>query len=142
MARMNSKDLDRQIRERIETFLGELSNLVKQSALESVRDALGEGAPARRGPGRPRGRKPGRPARGKRGRKGGGKRIRRSPAQLEALLGRLLAQIRRKPGQGISELAAALRVDGSNLQLPLRKLQAAKKIRTQGRKRSTRYHAR
>ncbi|MFM7297727.1 MAG: hypothetical protein ACKO4Q_10970, partial [Planctomycetota bacterium] len=53
---MSTTQLDRQIQDRIQAFLTELSGLVRQSALEAVQVALGGGvaAPARRGPGRPR----------------------------------------------------------------------------------------
>ena len=48
--------LDSEIRARIGAFAAELGTLVRQSAVEAVRGALGDGtaAPRRRGPGRPR----------------------------------------------------------------------------------------
>ena len=62
----SKKDLDQDIQSRIQSFLAELSQLVKMAALGSVHAALGgELEPSmRRGPGRPRGsgkRGPGRP---------------------------------------------------------------------------------
>ena len=48
---MAQRDIDTEIRDQIESFLEEISQLVKASALEAVHDVLGEGgtsAPARR----------------------------------------------------------------------------------------------
>ena len=47
--------IDSKLRARVDSFVGDLSELIRQSALESVREAFGsDAAPARRGPGRPR----------------------------------------------------------------------------------------
>ena len=139
--------LDRDIRDRIDSFLTELSGLVKRTALEAVRGALGEGdGPRRRGPGRPRGsgrrRKAGR-SRGKAARRArparAGKRVRRSAEDLAKIAARVLAQVRSKQGQRLEELGRALRTDTAVLKRPIQNLLAAKKLKTKGAKRGTRY---
>jgi hypothetical protein len=126
---MTTQNLDREIRFRIDSFLTDLAGLVKRSALESVQDALGgSAAPARRGPGRP-------PRAARRGAK-------RSQSALAGLSSRLLDHVKKHPGQGVTRIAAALRTSSQDLQLPVRKLLAARKLRTKGKKRGTKYFAR
>ena len=141
---MQTADLDRQIRDRIEMFVQDLAALVRQSAVQAVASALGENAVTRRGPGRPRSngiaafsgrRGPGRPA----GRRKGEKR---APEQLAALVDKLFSLIKSKPGQRIEEIAASLGISTKELTLPAKKLIAEKRVSTKGQKRATRYFAR
>jgi hypothetical protein len=140
---MANKNTDSEIRTRIDSFLTELSGLVRKAALESVQDALGSGAAPRRrrGPGGPRGsarRGPGRPRKAaRRGRTA--KRIRHSAADLEKIAARVMAQVRSKPGQRLEEIGRALRTDTGVLKRPIANLLAAKKLSTKGQKRGTRY---
>lgn len=129
---MTNSTLDQDIQSRIQTFLAELSALVKKSALESVQAALADGrngAP-RRGPGRPR--KSGSSARS-------GKREKRSSEQVDAMAARVLAQVRSKQGQRLEEIGKAMKMPTKGLKLPIAKLLAAKKLKTKGRKRGTQY---
>src|SRR5258705_3592553 len=100
---MSNNTTDSAIRTRIDSFLTELGALVKQSALEAVQEALGNGAPRRRGPGRPKGsgrRGPGRPPEARRRRAGrAGNRVRRSTEDLAKIGARVLTQVRSKAGQ-------------------------------------------
>ncbi len=146
---MANHDTDRAIRSRIDSFLTELGALVRQSALEAVQAALGEGSPRRRGPGRPRGsgrRGPGRPPKAGRRRAGrperGGKRVRRSTEDLAAIGARVLAQVRSKAGQRLEEIGRALKTDTAVLKKPVADLLKAKKLKTTGAKRGTRYFVR
>ena len=141
---MQTADLDRQIRDRIEMFVQDLAALVRQSAVQAVASALGENAVTRRGPGRPRSngiatfsgrRGPGRPA----GRRKGEKR---APEQLAALVDKLFSLIKSKPGQRIEEIAGAMGISTKELTLPAKKLIAEKRVSTKGQKRATRYFAR
>ena len=123
-----------QIRNRIEEFVTELDGLVRQAAVESVAQALGNGAPARRGP---------RPARAPatthaRGRSKGQKR---DPRELEQLTHNLLAYISKSSGQRIEQIAQGMGTTTKELALPAKKLIAEKKIRTKGQKRATAYFA-
>ena len=130
------------IRSRIDSFLAEIAALVKDQALQSVQEALGEGAaPRRRGPGRPRkmtirvGRRPRTIA--KRGLRG-----KRSSEQVAAMAARVLAEVRSKQGRRLEEIGKAMRTDTAVLKLPIAKLLAAKRLKTKGRKRGTRYFVR
>ena len=132
---MSNSSLDQEIRNRIQSFLAELSGLVKKSALEAVQSALSTdgAAPKRRGPGRPR--KTGAPA-------AGGKRAKRSSGQVDELATRVIAQVRSKQGQRLEELGRAMKMPTKGLKLPIQKLLAAKKLKTKGRKRGTQYFTR
>lgn len=141
---MQTADLDRQIRDRIEMFVQDLAALVRQSAVQAVSSALGENAPPRRGPGRPRSnglaalsgrRGPGRPPSRRKGEK-------RAPEQLAALVDKLFSLIKSKPGQRIEEIASAIGISTKELTLPAKKLIAEKRVSTKGQKRATRYFAR
>jgi len=148
---MASSNLDQQIRGRIQSFAAELTQLIKQSAVQSVKDALGNndaGFSTRRGVKGKRGAaarqalslEQGAAPRTKRsGRKKGAKR---SPKQLENITGKLLAHIKGNPGQRIEEVAGHLGVRTKELTLPIKKLVAEKKIGKKGEKRATTYFGR
>ena len=144
-----ANDIESQIRSRIEAFTEELASLVKLAALESVNEALGGAAPARR-PGRPRktsGRKTksvrrakaGRPKATKARKAKGGKRIRRSPEQLEAMAETVLTHVRANPGDRLEQISAKLRIPSKELKRPVAALLDAKKLRTTGQRRGTKY---
>jgi hypothetical protein len=119
---------------------------VRQSALEAVQEALGGSAPRRRGPGRPKGsgrRGPGRPRKAGRPRRAAkGKRIRRSSEDLAKIGARVLAQVRSKAGQRLEEIGRALKTDTGVLKKPVSDLLKAKKLKTKGAKRGTKYFVR
>jgi hypothetical protein len=135
---MATKHLDNEIQSRISSFLSELSLLVKRAALDSVHEALGDGASPRRGPGGPRKATfsvRGRPRRiATRGIRG-----KRSSAQIEAVGSKVLSHVRSKPGQRLEEIGRALRTNTSVLKRPIANLLAANKLSTKGRKRGTKY---
>jgi hypothetical protein len=136
---MATSNLDTEISSRISSFLDELSGLVKRQALEAVHEALGGAAgPARRGPGRPRkvSMRPGRKPRmmAKRG-----KRVRRSSEDLAKLQATVLAAVRAKQGQRLEEIGKTLKTDTAELKRPVALLLAAKKLKTTGKKRGTKY---
>jgi hypothetical protein len=141
---MANNTLNNEIQSRIAAFLGELSQLVKRQALEAVHEALGEAAAPRRGPGRPRSvrlRASNRPrAIAKRGVRG--KRIRRSSEDLAKIGARVLAQVRSKAGQRLEEIGRALKTDTAVLKKPVADLLKAKKLKTTGAKRGTKYFVR
>jgi hypothetical protein len=157
MTPMSTSSVDRQIQDRIQSFVAELSGLVRQSALEAVQAALGGGvaAPARRGPGRPRknaaagpiaaaapagadGSKSAAPA-GNRGRKG--KRAKRSSADVDATAAALLTYVAANEGQSIEQIGKGMGVATKGLKLPVIKLMEAKKLNTKGQRRGTKYFA-
>lgn len=147
---MANNQLERELRSRIESFASELTELVRRSALESLRKALGDGAMApHRGPGRPAGsvgsgirRGPGRPPKAGAGtarRRKGGKR---SPEQLQSLTTRFFDHVKKNPGRSMEQIRGALGGSTKDFQLPVRKLIDARKLRTTGQKRSTKYFVR
>ncbi|MCY3001219.1 MAG: DNA-binding protein [Planctomycetota bacterium] len=143
---MNSQQLDQQIRERISTFLEQLSTLVRQSALEAVREALSGGAvpaPARRGPGRPpKAAAAAAPAAAapKAARKTG-KRGKRSSEDVTELAAQVYDYISKNAGQSIEEIGRGMGKPTKVLKLPIKKLIEAKKLKTTGQRRGTRYNA-
>jgi hypothetical protein len=138
---MPTQQLDREIRDRIDAFLLELSTLVKRAALESVHEALGgQGTPSR-GPGRPR--KVTMRAAGRRRRmSAGGVRGKRTSEQVDQAGARVLSQVKAYPGQRLEEIGVALKTPTKALKLPVAKLMADKKLKTKGQKRGTKYFPR
>ena len=126
-------DTDQQIRDRIEEFVNHLSQLVRQTALESVRDALGEGA------GRGRGRGAGRAAVGRGARRKGEKR---SSDQIAETTKAVMSYVRKNPGQGVEAIAKGLGTVTKELTLPIRKLVGERELKTKGQKRATKYFVR
>ena len=148
---MSTTQLDRQIQDRIQAFLTELSGLVRQSALEAVQAALGGGvaAPARRGPGRPRKNAAAGPIAaaapasvapaGKPARRA--KRAKRTSADVDATAAALLAYVAANEGQSIEQIGKGMGVATKELKLPVIKLVEAKKLKTKGQRRGTKYFA-
>ena len=136
---MAKPNIDAEIRARITAFLDLMAGLVKKAALESVQEVLGgRSERRRRGPGRPRKsarRRPGRPRRVAR-------RGKRTSAQVEALAGRVLKHVKATPGHRLEQIGKRMRIATKELKLPITKLLGAKKLKTKGRKRGTRYFAR
>jgi hypothetical protein len=129
---MAKQNLEREIHDRIASFLHELSGLVRAAAIESVHAALGEnGAPRRRG----------RPASGRTRVARAGKRVRRSAEDLEKIAARVLTHVKSKAGQRLEEIGRALNTETGVLKKPIAMLVAKKKLKTQGRKRGTKYFA-
>ncbi len=151
------------IKLRVDAFVNDLSDLIRQSALEAVSDALKKGgvaapaAPVARRPGRPAkvveapvapkpAAKPGRPAKASSGsaasaaaaakRRAGEKR---SPVLLAQVTDQVGNHIKSNPGQGVEQIAKALSTTTKELTLPIRKLLGDKKITSKGQKRATRY---
>jgi hypothetical protein len=124
-------DVEQRIQERVEAFVNELSGLVRQAALEAVSSALG-GA----GGGGRRGRRGAAAApRGRLRAKG----QKRTPAELERLVGSVKSYVAKTPGQGVEKMARDLGVPSKELVLPIKKLIASRDIKTRGHKRATKY---
>jgi hypothetical protein len=148
------------IKNRVDAFVNDLSDLIRQSALEAVAEALKKGgevssAPVARRPGRPAkvveapvaakpAGKPGRPAKSSSAasqaaaakRRAGEKR---SPVLLAQVTDQVGNHIKSNPGQGVEQIAKALSTTTKELTLPIRKLLGDKKITSKGQKRATRY---
>jgi hypothetical protein len=125
--------IESEIRSRVEAFAEKLIALLRESAMDVVKDALGETGASRRGR-RGRASAPRASTRPK-----GAKR---DPKLLEALTEKLGAFIKKNPGQRIEQIGKALGTPTKELALPVKKLLAAKRIATRGQKRSTKYFPR
>lgn len=128
-----------ELRARVDAFVADLSETIRQAALESVRQALGGGASAPA----PRGRKPakaaGRKAPARRAKKGG--RVRRSAEDLGQLSTSFLTYVRGNPGQRLEQIGTGMGVDTKELKRPVQLLLADGAIRTEGQRRGTKYFA-
>jgi hypothetical protein len=141
---MTDKNTNEQIRARIDAFLDDIKGLVNHAALSAVQDVLSGRTPAkrrrrsaprvaRRGPGRPRSA-----AAAKRAPRSGG-RIRRSSEVVEKMADLLHHYVKAHPGEGIEQISKGLDIASKELKLPVVKLLALRKLRTEGQKRGTRY---
>lgn len=150
-------DLEHDLRSRVDSFVNELSALIRRQALEAVEEVLKKGgesaAPAR---------KPGRPAKAAEEPKGRAAKAapakaapakasaaskrkageKRTPAQLAQITEQVFNHIKGNPGQGVEQIAKALSTSTKELTLPIRKLLTDKKVGSKGQKRATRYFPR
>ncbi|MFT5052611.1 MAG: putative HTH transcriptional regulator [Chlamydiales bacterium] len=136
---MNS--LDKQIRDRIHAFAEELAQLVKEAAVESVQEALGQSMPKRTTTTRKNASRGGRPKKKAATRRKAGRRIRRSPEQIEAMSGEILAHVKANKGQRLEQIAVDLGMDTADMKRPVSLMIEAKKLSTKGQKRGTTYYA-
>jgi len=130
---MKKSPLDREIRSRIDAFLSGLSSLVKNSALNAVRTALGEAAAPASAPAAPAALARAPKARGRRGK--------RTPEQVTAMASTILDYVRANPGQRLEQIGAGLGMATKGLKLPVQKLLGDKAIHSQGQRRGTKYFA-
>jgi len=132
---MPNASFEQQIRKSIETFVEELSALVRHAAVQSVNEAFGgtgSGGTSRRGAASA--------AKGRRGSRGGRKKgAKRAPEALAKLQSQLLSAIKAGPGQRMEQIAKALKSSTQELALPAKKLSADGKIKTKGERRATKY---
>jgi DNA-binding NtrC family response regulator len=130
--------IDKRIRESIESFVDELSTMVRQAAVEAVQEALAVPAvPARRGAAR-WGRAGPTSARARHTTR----RAKRSPNALAEVEAALLEEITVSPGRRIEVIGKSLGIPTKELNLPIKKLLATRKIRKKGEKRATEYYVR
>ncbi|MBL8800520.1 MAG: hypothetical protein JNN27_00875 [Planctomycetes bacterium] len=127
---------DAQLRARIDAFVSDLSTLVRRAALDAVASSLGWPAPA------PAKRRPGRPPKAAASaapapRKG--KRTKRTPEDVAKMGEVVVAYVAKHPGQPVEQIKKALGVEKKDLQLPIVRMVAAKKLKTTGQKRGTKY---
>jgi hypothetical protein len=147
---MANSTFDEKIRARIQLFTEELTELIRQSALENLRVALAN--PESGGRGRRRGApvivaEPGRRGRNGAAVRGGrgasrAKGAKRDPAEIAKLTDRLSQYVKEHPGQRIEQIASGIGVPTKELTLPAKKLIAAKQLKTKGQKRATQYFGR
>jgi len=131
--------IDKRIRESIESFVDELSTMVRQAALEAVQEALAVSpGPARRGSARSGRVLAPTSARGRKA----ARRAKRSPNALAEVEAALLEEISVGPGRRIEAIGKSLGIPTKELNLPIKKLLASKQIKKKGEKRATEYYVR
>jgi len=134
--------IEQQIQARIETFVEELSDLVKRAALDSVSQALaGTNAVAARRGGRRSKTNGAKVAKTDGRRRPGPRGPKRSPEALAKLQAALLEEIQLNPGQRMEEIGKSLGVATKDLDLLIKKLIAGKRIKKRGKTRATTYFA-
>jgi hypothetical protein len=130
---MANSDIDDRIRGMVEAFAGELAALIRESAFETVRAALGEGG----GGGGGRGRRGGAAAALRSSSRSKG--AKRPPGEIAKLVGKLRDYVKAHPGERIEQIAKGMGVSTRELNLPAKKLLAQKMLKTRGEKRATKY---
>lgn len=130
-------DINQRIQDKVESFVADLSALVRRAALQAVEESLGisrGGAQASSERGR---RAPAaKPSRKKSAAASGQKR---PPEEIEQTLEAVLGYVTGNPGVGVEQIAAALGTKTRPLTLPIRKLLKAGVITRSGEKRATKY---
>lgn len=122
---MSTRNTEAQIRARVDAFVGELSGLIREAALEAVHEALSRDAAGMT----PMRRKPGRPAK---------KAGRRSSAAFDAAT--VLAAIKADPGTRTEIIAKGLGTDSKALKPAIDELVETKQIVRKGKARGTTLH--
>jgi hypothetical protein len=117
---------DPRIASLVDAFAIDLSNLVRAAALDAASEALGQRAAFA-------------PQGAKRSRRGPTAGAKRTPEEINATASLLLAHIKAHPAQRIETIAGALGMSTRELTLPMKRLIAAKSVKTKGRKRATEY---
>ncbi|MBK8180546.1 MAG: DNA-binding protein [Planctomycetes bacterium] len=144
-----ANQINSQIEARVAAFVQELTGLVRVAALEAVAGALGQQVAGGARRGRPRGSKnkpsgnkasgssAAAPAAKRPGKQG--KRGKRTPEEVEAMGARVVDHVKKNPGIGVESIAKAFQLPSKELALPILRMLAAKKLRTTGQRRGTKY---
>jgi hypothetical protein len=115
-----NNDINNRVRSKIDTFVTDLSRLIKESALESVRQAMHGDISL---PSRSKGQK-------------------RSQEEISNTTENVFKFIEANPGSGIEHIGREIGIDTAELMLPIRRLMSTKRIFKKGQKRGTKYSAR
>jgi hypothetical protein len=67
--------------------------------------------------------------------------VKRSPEDIQKLMDKFVGFVKKNPGLRIEQINAQLGTSTKDLVIPVRRLIAAKQIRTKGEKRATTYEA-
>lgn len=138
------KSFDSKLQTRIAQFVQEISDLVKEEALASVREALTSSSSSSSSPVTPQQRR-GRPATTTTTRAvavSSDSRAKRSGEQLEQIRQTVLNLVQSQPGLRMEQITAALGASRKDLNLPIRQLVLEKLLKTKGQKRATTYYPR
>ncbi len=121
-------NLDNEIRNRVEAFVSEISGLIRQAAVDAAVSALtGQRGGAKRGP------KPGAAA------KKSGRRIRRTEAQIQQTMSKVLSYVDSHAGSRSEAIRSALNLSAPQMADSLKRLMSEKSIKSKGQRRGTTY---
>jgi hypothetical protein len=146
-------DVENELRSRVDSFVTELSALIRRQALEAVEEVLkkggGEGVVARRVGRPPKAAEEAKAGKAKGAPKAAGRPAikrktgeKRTPEELSQITEQVWNYIKSNPGQGVEAIAKSLQTSTKELTLPIRKLLSDKKVGSKGQKRATRYFPR
>ena len=141
---MSKTNIEAETRACVDSFVADLTEIVKRGTVESVLAAISGSlnAPkAKRGPGRPRKAAPKAAPKAASKASTGGKRGRRSSKAVTKTTEAALAFVTANPGCTVGDIGASVGISTKELRLPLQKLLASGQLTTTGQKRGTRYHA-
>lgn len=138
-------DIDQSIRQRVDHFVADLTELIRQAALESVSAALGtqptsvrgRSSTARSGAASSKTSSP----RGRGATFSAKKGARRTAGELEKQGATLISIVQKNPGIRADQIAKTLGVATRDLALPIKKLLEDKAISKKGQRRATAYYA-
>lgn len=125
---------DQKIQARVNEFVQELTILIRQNVLETLKSAMGEAgalAVRRRGPGRPR---------SSAGSARGARRGRRPSAAVEQAGPTIVSYVRSNDGQGVIEIAKGTGVSLKDTKKAVLRLLATGELKKSGVRRGTKYH--
>lgn len=115
-------EADKRLKACIDSFVQELTALIREATLEQLSAALSQDTVATSPASAGRGRGP-----------------KRSSEEIEAQCAQILAYLARNPGQGAETIASTLGTSSKGVNLALKKLLATRQISRKGRKRATKY---
>lgn len=135
---MNSKQIDKQIQQRVEDFASDLSDLIHQAALASVREALDN---AGLGAGTSRTGSSSAPASKKKTSKKRStkKRGRRAKAPSEASLSKIVTYVNSNPGIPVGDIAKGTGMQSEAAKKAVATLLEEGSLRKTGQRRGTKY---
>lgn len=116
---MSERDFQRLINERIDEFVRDITELAREHAVKTLAEALGVSGQAAAA--------------------AAGGRRKRSPAELDRLQGELAEHVAANPGVKMQDIAAHFGVPARSLALPMKKLLDGGEVKSEGRRRATRY---
>ena len=125
---MSQTKIDSQLRARIDAFIEDISELVREQAMQAVGDALGH-ATSQATP---------KPATNK-GSSTKKKRLRRSAEDLDKLADRIMKYVEKNEGCRMEDLSSSIGMPTKDLRRPLQLLLEEKTLKTKGKKRGTQY---
>lgn len=132
-------DLEKRLRARIDAFVEELVEIVRDEALEQVGKALG-GATTRVKQANRQATKPSPKQASTKPTTPGPRAAKRTQEDLAGLEAKIITHVGENPGEGARDIASALGLTTTDVTLPLRRLVGEQKLATTGRKRGTQYH--